>query len=69
MTIDELERAQGRLMPQEDLSGYAGRWVALREGKVVATDVEAVTLRQHDEVEDTDVITFVPVAREGVYLL
>jgi hypothetical protein len=67
--VDQVERAQERLMPHEDLSPHAGRWVALREGKVVATDIDAVALRRQPEVESTDVITFVPVARDGAYLL
>jgi hypothetical protein len=58
---NDLRRGQAELEPKEDLSPYLGKWVALRVGKVIASDLSAESLRSHPEVKDTDVI--VPVSR------
>ena len=60
MTVAE---HQQQLAPKEDLAPYAGQWVALRDGYVVASALDAVTLRQNPEVRDDDVL--VPVRRHG----
>ena len=60
MTVAE---RQQQLAPKEDLSEYAGKWVALRNGYVVASALDAVTLRQHEGVQNGDVL--VPVRRHG----
>lgn len=69
MAVDELEREQGKVLPAEDLTPYKGRWVALREGHVVASDFDAARLRDNPEVRDDDVLTPVPAQDEGVYIL
>jgi hypothetical protein len=58
---DDLRRGQAELEPKEDLSPYLGKWVALRVGKVIASDLSAESLKSHPEVKDSDVI--VPVSR------
>ena len=58
---NDLRRGQAELEPKEDLTPYLGKWVALRVGKVIASDLSAEKLRSHREVKDTDVI--VPVSR------
>lgn len=58
---NDLRRGQAELEPKEDLTPYVGKWVALRAGKVVASDLSAEKLRSHREVKDSDVI--VPVSR------
>jgi len=68
MTAREFNEAQEQLEPKEDLAPYAGQWVALRKGRVVASDLDPVRLRQHAKLGDDDVI--LPVAHtEGGYLV
>lgn len=68
MTDHEFADRQRELEPKEDLSPYAGKWVALREGRVVASDIDPVRLREQAGVETEDII--VPVARlKGSYLI
>ena len=58
---NDLRRGQAELEPKEDLTPYLGKWVALRAGKVIASDLSAEKLRSHRKVKATDVI--VPVSR------
>ena len=64
MTVQELQR---QLAPKDDLTPYAGEWVALRDGRVIAHDIDPVAVRNHPEVSDTDAI--IPVAETGDDLL
>ena len=65
--VDRIQREQHDAIPNEDLNPYAGQWVALRDGLVVASDLDAVALRANPEVRDTDML--VPVPRDGAALL
>lgn len=72
MTVaqDNLQREQERLLPADDLAPYAGKWVAVREGRVVATDLDPVSLRNHAEVSAEDVLWHVPAPTDGgLYIL
>jgi hypothetical protein len=69
MSTSELDRKQAEILPKEDLTPYAGRWVALRDGHVVASDVDAVSLRNRPEVTEDDVIAPVPDAQAGIFIL
>ena len=69
MTVDELQREQEQDLPAEDLTPYRGQWVALRDGHVVASALDAVELRDRDEVQETDELLLVPAHGEGLYLL
>ena len=69
MTVDELERQQQEVRPKEDLSPFAGKWVALRDGLVIASDLTVVALRDHPEVRADDVLGAVPPGGSGVYIL
>ncbi len=60
MPVDEIQREQAEAMAHEDLAPYAGQWVAIRDGKVVAADLDAVALRQRPEVKDGDLLLHVP---------
>lgn len=60
MTVQEIQRG---LTPKDDLTPYTGQWVALREGHVIAHDIDGVTLRNHPEVESSDVL--MPVGDPG----
>jgi len=69
MTVEELEREQQRLLPKEDLAPYAGQWVALRDGRVVAHDLDPVALRDKQEVVETDMLMPVPTGGRGIFIL
>lgn len=67
MAVEEVQREQRDSMPREDLSPYAGQWVAIRDGKVIASDLDAVALRNHTEVRSDDLL--LPVPDQGPELL
>lgn len=69
MTVEELEREQQRLLPKEDLAPYAGQWVALRDGRVIAHDLDPVALRDKQEVLETDMLMPVPTGGRGIFIL
>jgi hypothetical protein len=69
MTVQDVEREQEKLVPKDDLKPYAGQWVALREGHVIASDLDAVALRDKPEVRDDDAIIPVPRAEDGYFVL
>lgn len=60
MTVAERQK---QLVPKQDLASYAGLWVALRDGYVIASALDAVTLRSQPEVDDDAVL--IPVRRHG----
>jgi hypothetical protein len=64
----DLRRGQAALEPKEDLSPYLGKWVALRSGNVVASDLSADRLRSRAEVRPTDVIVPVSRSRGGYFI-
>lgn len=53
----------------EDLTPYAGSWVAIRDGKVVASALGAVELRDRPDVRDDDLLMPVPDGAKGVFVL
>ncbi len=69
MTVEELERKQRELAPKDDLSPYVGQWVALRDGRVIASDLDAVALRDNPAVQDGDVLMPVPTDRDAILIL
>jgi hypothetical protein len=62
MAVD-VKRAQEELEPREDLSAYAGQWVALRDGHVVAAAVDPASLTANPDVREDDEI--IPVSEPG----
>jgi hypothetical protein len=60
---------QSDLVIRESLKPYAGSWVAIRDGKVVASALDAVELRDKPEVDEDDVLMPVPDQTDGVYIL
>jgi hypothetical protein len=71
MTVQDqksFREAQAKLDAKEDLAPYMGKWVALRNGKVVASDLSAKALRDHDEVRPTDALVPVPRTRAGYFI-
>lgn len=68
VSLKEAEVQQAALTPKEDLRPYVGQWVALRDGIVVAHDIDPVSLREQPGVHPTDVILPVPDAEGGYFL-
>jgi hypothetical protein len=60
---------QASLAPREDLRPYAGKWVALRDGYVVASADDSVSLRDDPAVKESDQLLPVPAADSGMYVL
>ncbi len=54
---------------REDLTPYAGSWVAIRDGKVVASALDSVELRDHPEVQEDDLLMPIPDGSKGVFVL
>jgi hypothetical protein len=54
---------------QEDLTPYAGSWVAIRDGKVVASALDSVELRDHPDVHEDDLLMPIPTGPSGVFVL
>ena len=64
---ESFERAQRAAMPAVDLSEYEGAWVALRDGHVVASSLDAVALRNDPAVGTDDML--IPVPMDGHSIL
>jgi len=52
----------------EDLTMYAGSWVAIRDGKVIADALDSVELRNKPEVKEDDFLMPVPDAGAAAFL-
>lgn len=68
MSIRDVERRQRELALKESLDGYAGRWVALRNGRVVASSPDPRDLWANEAVQEGDAIIRVA-AKSGGYFL
>jgi hypothetical protein len=69
MTPQEtFERAQRAAMPLMDLSEYEGEWVALRDGQVVASNLDAVALRNDAKVHGDDLLMPVPMDGHSILI-
>jgi hypothetical protein len=62
------EIQQGPLVT-EDLTPFRGTWVAIRDGKVIASALDPVELRDRDDVREDDYLVVVPSELVGTYLL
>lgn len=54
---------------REDLTPYAGSWVAIRDGHVVASALASVELRDHPDVREDDLLMPIPDGPHGVFVL
>ena len=54
---------------REDLSRYAGSWVAIRDGKVIASALDPIELRDNSEVREDDLLMPVPDDASGIFVL
>ena len=66
---DEFLRAQRELDPKEDLYAYAGEWVLLRKGWLVAHDPDLVKLAAVPERRLGDAVVFVSSDPEDTVLV
>jgi hypothetical protein len=64
---EDIQREQQEAMPREDLKPYAGQWVALRDGRVVDSDLDPVALQNKPTVREGD--SLIPVPANGTALL
>lgn len=53
----------------DDLTEYRGQWVAIRDGRIVASALEASELRANPNVTSEDLFLLVPTEAAGTYLL
>jgi hypothetical protein len=53
----------------DDLSAYEGRWVAMRDGSVVAHGDDEEAVRGHADVTDMDLVFPVGEPPSGFYLI
>jgi hypothetical protein len=53
----------------DDMTPYEGSWVAIREGKVIASALNSVELRDNPDVRDDDALMPVPLAGEATFIL
>jgi hypothetical protein len=67
VTVKEIQQQQEAVLPKEDLGSYGDQWVALRDGHVVASDLDPVALRDNPDVSEGD--TLIPVPANGGELL
>ena len=65
---DSFRKAQAKHWPKEDLAPYMGRWVAVRDGKVIASDLSLSALQSQAAVEPSDVFMPVPRTRAGFFI-
>jgi hypothetical protein len=63
-----LREAQTELDAKEDLKPYLGKWVALRDGLVVASSDRAETLLKRPEVHEDDVLMPISTSRSGYFV-
>lgn len=59
---------QSDLAIRANLTPYAGSWVAVRDGEVVASALDSVELRDKPEVHEDDVLMPIPDRPDSVYL-
>jgi len=69
MAVQVIQQEQQAMMPKEDLARYAGQWVALRDGHVVTSDLDAVALRDDPAVSDLDTLILVPAQGSDLLIL
>ena len=53
----------------DELGEYEGKWVAMRDGRVVAHADDEETLRTHGDVADSDLLFPVGEPPSGFYLI
>jgi hypothetical protein len=54
---------------REDLTRYAGSWVAIRDGKVIASALDPIELRDSPKVREDDLLMPIPDDTSGIFVL
>ena len=60
---------QAHLAPLEDTRPYAGKWIAIRDGRIIASANDSVSLRDNPDVRSDDQLVPVPSSDTGIYVL
>lgn len=66
MTVKEI---QTNPLVTDDLAPYEGAWVAIREGKIIASALDPIELRDNPDVRDDDALMPVPPDGEATFIL
>lgn len=66
MTVIEI---QTNPLVTDDLDPYAGGWVAIRDGKVVAGALDPIELRTNPDVDERDALMPVPLDGDATFIL
>jgi hypothetical protein len=69
MTVQEIRRQQEALMPRGDLAPYGGKWVAVRDGEIIASDIDPERLRQREDVQPDDALMPIAHSDRGYFIL
>lgn len=56
---DSIQQAQAEGFPTEDTTPYIGSWVAVRNGKIVASDASLKLLGKHPKIGSEDTFMFI----------
>jgi hypothetical protein len=67
--IEEQEDDDELQLPEDDLEHYTGQWVAMRDGKVVAHEPDAESLRANPAVLSSDDVFPVGDPPSGFYTI
>ena len=60
---------QDRPLSSEDLTPYRGRWVVLRDGRIIADGDSPEELRASEEVKQSDIVVLIPeISTNAVFL-
>ena len=60
---------QEHLAPREDTRPYAGKWVAMRDGRIIAFADDSVSLLASAAVRSDDQLIPIPSSETGIYVL
>lgn len=60
---------QAHLAPLEDTRPYAGKWIAVRAGHIIASADDSVSLQKNPDVRSDDQLIPVPSSDTSIYVL
>lgn len=66
MPVKEIQREP---LVTDDLSPYTGTWVAIRDGKIIASALDPVELRDNPDVHNDDALMPVPPDGDATLIL
>ena len=68
MAVSE-QRIQTEPLVRDDVTPYAGAWIAVRDGYIVASALDPIELRDTPGVLETDTLMPVPTQGLGTFIL